>query len=403
MIPERRSILSAVVITAAFTTELLAIHPFAHLRHGLVWLAGVGREGAAVQNVWKDPTTQEVSHGQYPRSGLEHLRAQWHQQAAADIPRVVLIGNSQTMAMVLADDEEMTGASERTYPDLAVAKLRENGHRVAVYLLPAPNMSYMEALFYVDYLLSTADLRPGRVILQLNYESFRKSGIRDGMLELLSEPAFLGAAREEARRPVPYAATFQSAIDRFAARQVTEDAASEPSAGTTRTGLIEPIGIGNRIEKAARQRLAAFSIWQDRGKEKSDLLQTLYLLRVYVLRITPTTKRSIGGATLAENQSAVERIGALCREHQIELVFFNAPANPRAPLYRRADDRLHYHDLVGRLGREYGAHVFDFEDAIPQRAWGSGEDGPDPIHFGRAGHRLFANLMVESGVFGRTN
>jgi hypothetical protein len=398
---ERHALVVGLVATAVLTVSLLLLHPFAHIRHTLVRVAGIGREGAAVENLWTDPETQEITNGQYPRSGLERLRAQWRQ--SPNVKRMVVIGNSQTMAIVLATDEEATRGLERAYPDIAFDALREHGHPVAGYRLAAPNLSYMEALFYVDYLLATADLRPARVVLQLNYEGFRKSGIRDGMLELLADDDFFRVAQEEARRPVAYAATFQSAIDRFLAREAKAGSAGGVSADATRTGLAESFGAGNRIESATRQRLAVFASWRARRQAKSDLVETLYLLRVYVLRITPTTRRSIGGATLAQNHSAIDRIGRLCRDNRIELIPFNAPANPLLPLYRTAEDRRRYHDLVSRFGGEYGTSYLDFENAIPQRDWGSGEDGPDPIHFGRSGHQLLAKLMVESGVFGWTD
>ena len=401
MMVDRRTLAVMTVATAALTIGLLLLNPFAYLRHALIRVAGVGREDAAVETLWKDPATSDVSNGQNPRNGLELLRAQWRQ--APDGKRVVLIGNSQTMAIVLASDEQVTGVVERTYPDIAFDTLRENGHPVAGYRLAAPNLSYMEALFYVDYLLVNAELRPARVVLQLNYESFRKSGIRDGMLGLLADHDFFRVAQEEAGRPVPYAGTFQSAIDRFRASEAKAGATTSLAAGSTKTGIAEALGAGNRIESATRRRLDAFASWRSRLVAKRDLFVTLYLLRVYVLHITPTTRRSIGGATLAENRSAIERIGRLCRDNGIELIPFNAPQNPLVPLYRTADDRQRYHDLVTHFGREYGTSFFDFEDRIPQRDWGNGSDGPDPIHFGRAGHRLMAELMIESGVFGKTN
>jgi hypothetical protein len=398
---ERRSLAVMIAATVAFTVGALMLNPFTRVRHGLVRIAGVGREDAAVDTLWKDPATQEVSNGQYPRSGLQRLRVQWRQ--APNLTRVVLIGNSQTFAIVLASGEEATGRLERTYPDIAFDTLRENGHPIAGYRLAAPNLSYMEALFYVDYLLAEADLRPARVVLQLNYENFRKSGIRDGMLELLSDRDFFRVVQEEAGRPVPYAATFQSAIDRFTAREAKAGSASPLSAGSTKTGIAESFGAGNRLESATRRQLEKFAIWRAGRVARRDLLYSLYLLRVYVLQITPTTRRSLGAATLAENQSAIERIGRLCSDNAVELIPFNAPQNPLVPLYRTADDRQEYHDLVGRIGREYGTSAFDFENGIPQRDWGVWIDGPDPIHFGLAGHRLMAKLMIESGVFGRVD
>jgi hypothetical protein len=131
---------------------------------------------------------------------------------------------------------------------------------------------------------------------------------------------------------------------------------------------------------------------------KSEFLDALYLARVHVLGITPTTKRSIGGAALTMNVRSLEQIGQLCREHGIRVTFFNAPQNPSAPLYRTAQDRTRYQQIVSDLSCKYASRYFDFENSIPREMWGVWIDGPDPIHFGRAAHHKLADLMFKAGL-----
>jgi hypothetical protein len=135
-----------------------------------------------------------------------------------------------------------------------------------------------------------------------------------------------------------------------------------------------------------------------RGQFKGELLDALYLARVRWLGITPTTKRSIGGATLAMNVASLQRIGELCRQGGIRLVFFNAPQNPAAPLYRTTSDRAKYTGVISQLAHEYAQKYFDYETSIPGDLWGVWIDGSDPIHFGRAAHRRLAELMFQQGV-----
>ena len=91
--------------------------------------------------------------------------------------------------------------------------------------------------------------------------------------------------------------------------------------------------------------------------------------------ITPTTKRSLGGGPLTLNVSSLETIGELCRRNGIQLVFFNAPQNPNAPLYRTSADREQYQQLISRLARKFGQGYFDFENSIPGPLWGVWIDG----------------------------
>jgi hypothetical protein len=54
--------------------------------------------------------------------------------------------------------------------------------------------------------------------------------------------------------------------------------------------------------------------------------------------------------------------------------------------------------MIVQLARDYASDYYDFENSIPGPMWGVWIDGPDPIHFGRAAHRRFADLMFDRGV-----
>jgi hypothetical protein len=57
-----------------------------------------------------------------------------------------------------------------------------------------------------------------------------------------------------------------------------------------------------------------------------------------------------------------------------------------APLYGNEGDRQEYDQIVADLSKNYASNYFDFEASVPADMWGLWIDGPDPIHFGRAGH-----------------
>ena len=354
-------------------------------------------DDALVKRVFVDPRTQETSNGQNPFVSLGKLEASW-----CDVPkerRYILAGNSQTLTVLLAPWEARPTAAERTYPDLLLDRLKAGGAAVEGYRLSAPNVSYMEILWYLNYLLAHPCLVPGEFIVQLNFETLRKTSVRDGMLELLQDPEFLKAAEREARSGAPYAGTFQQAIDRYRAR-LGKEQGRETGAATSQTGLAETHGIGGLLETKVRAALdlLPLPLFKLRSEMKGELLDFLYLARVRLLGITPSTKRSLGGGTLAMNVSSLERVGRLCKDNGIRLVFFNAPQNPRAPLYRTPADREQYLGIISNLSRDFGSAYFDFESSIPGDMWGVWVDGPDPIHFGRQAHRRLAELMFDSGV-----
>jgi hypothetical protein len=251
-------------------------------------------------------------------------------------------------------------------------------------------------LWYLNYLLVHPCLIPGEFVIQLNFETFRKTGVREGMLELLEDPDFASVIEQEARSNAPYANTFQQAIDQYESR-IAKEKGSQASS-ISKTGFAEARGAGNVLETKARIALDHLSLFRSRGQLKAELLDFLYLARVNLLGITPTTKRSLGGGPLTTNLSSLERIGELCRRNGIRLVFFNAPQNPNAPLYRTTADREQYQQIISGLARQFAQGYFDFENSIPGPLWGVWIDGPDPIHFGRAAHRRLADLMFEQGM-----
>jgi hypothetical protein len=390
------------VIGLTFTTlwGLLAWDPFHHLRD-IFANAGPVQQDTRFPVLFTDPKTQEVSNGQHPLQSLRTLEANW-----CGVPRTaryVLSGNSQTFTVLLAPSEARPTEADRTYPDLLLDRLNAEGVGLHGYRLSAPNISYMEVLWYLHYLLVRPCLIPGELVVQLNFETFRKTSIRDGMLELLEDPDFAASVEREARSEASYAGTFQQAIDRYRSRVAKEKGDATGAAAIGKTGLAEAQGVGGVLETNVRAVLDRLSLFKSRAQLKGELLDFLYLARVNVLGITPTTKRSLGGGTLTMNVSSLERLGELCKRNGIRLVFFNAPQNPNAPLYRTPADRQRYQQIISRLSATFANAYFDFEDSIPGPMWGVWIDGPDPIHFGHAAHRRLASLMFDQGVVQRTN
>ena len=361
---------------------------------------GSGRQDSRVSNLYSDPHTQETSAGEHPLASLRQLEHDWC--AAPWHHRFILVGNSQTMTVMLSPQERPSSAVEHTYPDLLLAELQLNRESVDGYRLAAPNLSYVELLWYVRYLLTHPCLLPNQLIVQLNFESFRKLGVRDGMLELLDDPRFAQAAASEADTSEPYAPAFQQAIDRYRTRRAQQrGVVGGAGAQQSRTGMIEARGFGGFLETRIRSWLDRSVTFRSRARIKAEFESLLYLARVKLLGIKPTTRRSLGGAALQMSISSLRRVGALSRDNGVHLIFFNAPQNPNAPLYRNERDRQEYERIVAYLSTNYASSYFNFEASIPADMWGLWIDGPDPIHFGRAGHQRLADEMFKAGLLAK--
>ena len=314
----------------------------------------------------------------------------------------MLMGNSQTLSIVLSPSETPVATPEKTYPDELLELLHASGASVKGYRLSAPNLGYAEVLWYLEYMLSHRCLKPTDLILQMNFETFRKTGIRGGLLELLDDPAFAVAAEAESRAQTPYGATLRQAIDRYRTRLAGTMGAKVNNTEASATGVNnQSRGFGGIFETRVRALLDRSELFRTRSDIKGEFVGSLYLARIHLLNITTSSRRSVGAATLSLNVSALERVGELCRANGIRLTLFNAPQNPLVPLYQTPADRDEYHRVIADLERRYAWRSFDFENAIATDMWGVWIDGPDPIHFGRAGHRRFAELLFNAGVVPR--
>jgi hypothetical protein len=368
--------------TVLFTVALLWVNPFERVSSILDAIFGAAPKWTQLSNADTDPLIGDVSHGDYPLSALATVGDGW--QRKPDAARVVLIGNSQMFAMSLAPGETPQTGPERTYPDLMASQLALNG--VLCYRLAAPGMSYSEALWYLDYLLAKPELRPSVLVLQVNYQAFWSSGIRESMFELLEDPRFRARIEERSQSNDAFAEDFQVALKKFDERARASKAPKE----TVKRGF------GTALEDATRARLENSFLYKQRPIGKASFAAMLYRARLYFLRIKPSNARSIAGPRLTRSQAALDAIAAISQSAGVRLVLFTAPLNPRVSLYASPNDKEGFDGFVQRLAMKYGLHLFDLENTVPANLWGRQFNGPDPLHMGRRAHQLVADVMVRA-------
>src|ERR1017187_8195614 len=388
-----RRIAAGAAVTLALTGLILYGGPFRIAGKALSSLFGMGDNTAKPVEVFRDSGTQEVTNGADPYTSLEELHRRW----AASKPErsLVVIGNSQTLSVILAPGEIPPASPVKTYVD-RISEISATAGGPAVYRLSAPNLSYLEALWYVTFLTTVSDLKPSEIVLQLNYESLRKTGIRDGMLGLLRDPKFARVVQEAAGSASSYGAPFGQAMKRY--KETRRKAESQQDGRAERSGH-SALPLGAQMEAVVRRVLESNGIQAKKHEAKGDFLSLKYLLRVYFLRITPTTPRPLSGAAYEASVSALNAIAERCRDNGVYLALFLAPQNPTARQWQTEEDRERYRGAAQGLAARYGLKLVDLENSIPRDQWGVWIDGPDPIHFGLRGHVQMADVMMKTGLF----
>ena len=391
-----RRLISAIGVlacTLALLAALLRFDPFGVICDAMDKLFGAPPKWTQVTNVYVDPKTQEITHGDDPITSLKSLKRYWHECSGSS--RVVFAGNSQMHSISLAPGEPPSTSPEKTYVDLAMDEVRRTEPNELLYRLSSSGMSYPEVLWELDYMLDDPDLRPEMVVLQLNYQAFWTGGIRESMLPMLRRPSFRARVEALAASGHADAAAYEDALQQFDQLEAKDMAKSAAPSNSGLTAVFSTqLTPGYTMETRYRKWLNDVSPQQHRADLRESFENVLYRGRLYLLRLKPSTARSISGSRLLAAQSAVDSIAALCASNHVRLVLFHAPVNPSVDLYRTPQDRETYRRFVASVAAQYGIPLFDFENSISAEHWGRLLNGPDPLHMGRAAQQEMAKLVV---------
>ena len=377
---------STIIVLAAtllWLTAFFALRPFNLVNYGLDRVFGARPAWAHVNNTFRDPMTQEVSRGGSPLRSFQILAQAW--QAQRDASHIMLMGNSQTLMANLAAGEGPPSGPEKTYTDQITDHYRQSGSK-KFYRLAAGALSYEEMLWYAEYLVGHAEIKPDVLLVQLNYQNFANSGIRRGMLELLSDAGFRHRAEEIARSKRPDSDAFAKAISDYDELQNKKNGAKNDAADSPTRGY--------QLETAFRKELSRIPGFDRRDSMRASFEGMLVRGRYYFLHLGLATKRSLGGSRVNASRAALKDLAALCDHSEIRLILFQAPTNPAVPLYATPEDDRSYHDFAAEVASRYGLTLLDFEHSIPAGNWGMALNDPDPLHLSREGHRRLANLMI---------
>lgn len=380
MLPRFWNVVSLLTGILIFLLVLLLIHPFDWLNQGLDYLFGAPPKWAQVQNLFRDRHLQEVTRGENPQESFAILSEYWRQ--FPDRKRVVFIGNSQMMSVSLAKGEERLSTPEKAWVDIIATRAQSEQPPVSVYRLSTPGMSYMEALYYLEYFLSYPELKPDLLVLQVNYQAFWQAGIRPGMQQLLSDSSFRKIIEEHHSQNHSHSADFRTAITQWNQRSTTS---------TKETEAEQPAG--SVLEAETRELLDQWPQFRNRHHQKEEALDFLYRCRLYFLRLKPSTARSISSVRLEKSQSAFETLLRKCQQNQVQVLLFDAPLNPNVQLYGKPSDREQYEEYLERITDKFSLPVHRFHDSVPSEEWGRWFNGPDPLHLSRAGNLRMADQI----------
>ena len=221
------------------------------------------------------------------------------------------------------------------------------------------------------------------VLLPLVFDDLRESGLRDGIAELLAEPATAEA--------VAGSAIGRTLLERHAP---PDDAAEDgPSGRWQRNG-----------EAWLEARLTAASdLWGRRGELRARFLFGLYALRNRALGISASSTRRLIPARYADNLAAYEALLASAASHGVDALVYIAPIRDDVPLPYDGAEYARFIDEAATVAERHGARFADLGSIVAAEHWGltglRGLDGEtsveiDFMHFRASGHRVLADEIA---------
>jgi hypothetical protein len=340
-----------------------------------------GSEAERMQPFRFDPASIGISHGEQVLDAFK----------TRPLPRagrrqVVFFGNSQqyTASLPRGATIDPNHFVEIT-SQLVEAKLEARAPGAfAVYNAAAPNQNFIETLWQGLYWFKVASVKPSAIVIQASFDTFRKTGVRPGFQSLLEDPSFTAVLDEwkaPGQKERPYLAELAKAREEYEDRKIELSLATKEQSWT--------------LEGALRKGLEHVPLYRRREEYKSSMLTCLYLTRVLVFNISPTTRRHITGTPLLDNFTALTDLVRLARASGASVYIYNAPVNPRVSMFFK-DEYDAYLERLRSLAEAESASFANFPDVVPSDEWGYWVNGPDPIHFSEQGHRTLAGHLDEA-------
>jgi hypothetical protein len=364
-------LLSATLVVVGLLGQ---INPFGLIQNAITQ----GDEAERMQPVRLDPASIGISQNQEP---LAAYRAR--PLPPASRRQVVFFGNSQQYTASLPRGAAIVpNHFVEITSELFESKLEARAPGgFAVYNAAAANQNFIETLWQGLYWFKVAPVKPSVLVIQASFDTFRKTGVRPGFQSLIEDPTFtaaLDAWAAPGEKERPYLAEMAKAREEYEARKKELAAATKEEAWT--------------LEGSLRKGLEHVPLYRRREEYKNNMLVCLYLTRVLVFKISPTTRRHITGTPLLDNFTALTDLVRLAKSSGASVYIYNAPVNPRVSMFFQEEYDA-YLTRLGALAEAESAGFVDLAGLVPSDEWGYWVDGPDPIHFDEQGHKTLADRL----------
>lgn len=319
----------------------------------------------------------------FDQSVGENLEAFW--PAVPDArrqPLVILAGMSQNYAI---NDQQPGDQTIVEWIDDALAP-----RGVRAFGLSAPNLSTEEALFLLEASIADPSTKPDTFIYGVCFDKLRNTDLRPGYQRVLSERTWLQSAWQSTAESL--ASTHPAASEKMLA---TLHGLGTQSGQTTDQPTVA--SQGDSTEQAVRDTMAqAVPLIGVRKELNTGIQLRLFLARNALLNIKPTSKRPMIQSRYDTNTDLLAVMAEVARVNHVQLILYVTPLNPVAENPYIPEEYAAFKVWIADFAAQRDIPFANFDNIVPESAWGEFMGGPDFKHFRGEGHHITAQAIMDT-------
>jgi len=291
-------------------------------------------------------------------------------------PLILYLGNSQLHG-INQPELGLNSSSKILYEHL---KTRND---ITLLTLSMPNMSLQEQLAAFEYSSSKLPLKT--LILSVSFDNTRESGIRDGLLDLFSDPKTISELKSSKTglKLIANHGDKDGAGNDLAALRETQQEAAEKYLNSSLGSIWES--------------------WDKRGGLRSYLIINLYQFRNYVFGINSSSTRKKIPARYEENLNALDDILKRTKEKGINTLVYSVPLRKDVKIPYEPKEYSDFLKDTKKITQDNEGVFYNLEDLVPPKFWGTvdginatgGKEEIDFMHFQGGGHELLGSELIK--------
>lgn len=305
-------------------------------------------------------------------SDIHHCVSSYY-QFGKNMPITIWLGNSQLNGINQFQKGQETGSQI-----LHKLAIKSNHYLISV---SQPNANLQEHFLLTSYLTNKLPVK--NIILPVVLDDTREDGLRNSLRYILS--------KNNIKNEIKKYETGKNLIIRYNEEEKKKFFYSEVKVESSQ----------DKSENFLNEKFKNnWTLWAQRENLRGTLFISLYKLRNFVFRITPSSTRNILPGQYQKNFKALNDIIKFTKKNKINLVIYNVPIRNDVKIPYDINDYKNFKNSLLDLSKKKQINYFNLEKIIPNSFWGEKpsttilqKNEIDFMHFKEEGHKILSKTI----------